>query len=236
MTPSEIQVQDKTRQRLLEAAGEVFAEHGFHAATVRQICDRAGGANVSAVKYHFGDKQALYGAALRYAHGCAIAKYPPSMGLPPDAPAGRRLHAFVLSFLMRVLDDGRPAWHAKIMSREMADPTDAMDELVHQQIKPHFMHLRQAVADLFAPKSVDDETLRFCCNSVVGQCLFYHFGRPVSERLFPGKGHTVKDAERIAGQITRLTLAGVRALARERGPRAGRLNGDDRGRGNGGAK
>ena len=37
--------QDVTRRHLLEAAGEVFAEEGFRAATVREICQRAG-ANV----------------------------------------------------------------------------------------------------------------------------------------------------------------------------------------------
>jgi len=129
--------QDKTRQRLLEAAGEVFAEQGFRQATVRDICARAG-ANVAAVNYHFGDKEKLYSEVLRFAHGCAIEKYPPSLGLPPDAPAEKRLHAFVLSFLSRLLDDGRPAWHAKIMSREMAEPTGAMDMLVDEQIKPHW--------------------------------------------------------------------------------------------------
>ena len=37
-----------TRRRLLEAAGEVFAEHGFRAATVQEICRRAD-ANIAAV-------------------------------------------------------------------------------------------------------------------------------------------------------------------------------------------
>jgi AcrR family transcriptional regulator len=37
-----------TRRHLLEAAAEVFAEIGFRAATVRQICERAG-ANIAAV-------------------------------------------------------------------------------------------------------------------------------------------------------------------------------------------
>jgi AcrR family transcriptional regulator len=213
MARSEPQLQDKTRQRLLEAAGEVFAEQGFHSATVRHICERAD-ANVSAVKYHFGDKEALYAEVLTYAHACAIEKYPPNMGLPPGAPAQQRLGAFALSFLLRLLDDGRPAWHAKIMSREMAEPTAAMDVLVQGHIKGHFGYLRQVVIDLLGPRVADDEeTVRLCCYSVVGQCLFYHFGKPVMERLV-NRRIGMKDAQRIAAHITRLTLAGIRELAR----------------------
>ena len=203
---------DKTRQRLLEAAGEIFAEQGFRKATVRDICARAD-ANVASVKYHFGDKEKLYSEILRFAHGCAIEKYPPSLGLPADAPAEKRLYTFVLSFLQRLLDEGRPAWHAKIMSREMAEPTVAMDMLVEEQVKPHFGFIRQVVIELLGPKAPED-TVRLCAQSVVGQCLFYHFGRPVAERLFPQRTFGLKDAPRIAEHITRLTLAGIRDIAR----------------------
>ena len=203
---------EKTRERLLEAAGEVFAEQGFRTATIREICTRAD-ANVAAVKYHFGDKEGLYSEVLRFAHGCAIAKYPPSLGLPADAPAEKRLYTFVLSFLQRLLDEGRPAWHAKIMSREMAEPTGAMNTLVEEQVRPHFGFVRQVVTELLGPKA-PDEMIRLCCQSVVGQCLFYHFGKPVTQRLFPQRVYGMKDAPRLAEHICKLTLCGIREMAK----------------------
>ena len=48
-----------TRERLIEAAGQLFADHGFRKVTVREIC-RVAHANVAAVNYHFGDKLGLY--------------------------------------------------------------------------------------------------------------------------------------------------------------------------------
>jgi len=99
------------------------------------------------------------------------------------------------------------------MSREMAEPTVAMDMLVEEQVKPHFGFIRQVIVELLGPKA-PEETVRLCAQSVVGQCLFYHFGRPVAERLFPQRTFGLKDAPRIAEHITRLTLAGIRDIAR----------------------
>src|ERR1700677_1949623 len=96
---------DVTRRHLLEAAGEVFAEAGFRDATVREICRRAG-ANVAAINYHFGDKETLYLEVLRYAHGKALAKYPPLLDVPDDAPPEKKLRAFIHSLLLRIFDKG----------------------------------------------------------------------------------------------------------------------------------
>ena len=51
--------QEPTRQRVLEAALEVFAERGYDGASVRDVCARAG-VNGAAVNYHWGAKDKLW--------------------------------------------------------------------------------------------------------------------------------------------------------------------------------
>lgn len=48
----------ETRDRILDAAESLFVEHGFEATSMRMITSRAG-ANIAAVNYHFGSKDAL---------------------------------------------------------------------------------------------------------------------------------------------------------------------------------
>lgn len=47
-----------TKERLIVVAGELFAERGFDAVSLRTITDKAN-ANLAAVNYHFGSKQDL---------------------------------------------------------------------------------------------------------------------------------------------------------------------------------
>lgn len=50
---------EKTKDLLLEEAKKHFCEKGYEGASIRHICEAAG-ANVSAIKYHFGGKEGLY--------------------------------------------------------------------------------------------------------------------------------------------------------------------------------
>src|SRR5262245_10062590 len=94
-----------TEERLLDAAGEIFGEYGYRAATVRQICEKAG-ANVAAVNYYYGDKEGLYLAVLRSVPDAHAVKYPSRSGLSSEATAAERLRAYVRSLLNRVFDPG----------------------------------------------------------------------------------------------------------------------------------
>ncbi len=52
-----------TRDRILTVARALFAQHGYRGASVRAITKEAG-ANLGAVTYHFGTKDALYDAVI----------------------------------------------------------------------------------------------------------------------------------------------------------------------------
>src|SRR5919199_6351467 len=54
---------DTTRERVLDAAERLFAEHGYQATTLRMVTAEAG-ANIAAVNYYFGSKQALLAAVV----------------------------------------------------------------------------------------------------------------------------------------------------------------------------
>lgn len=56
---------EKTKDLILEEAKKQFCEKGYEGSSVRDICDAAG-ANVSAIKYHFGGKEGLYRECFLY--------------------------------------------------------------------------------------------------------------------------------------------------------------------------
>jgi AcrR family transcriptional regulator len=196
-----------TRARLLEAAGEVFAERGFQAATVKEICQRAQ-ANIAAVNYHFRDKNSLYLEVLRYTSQRAREKYaPPSAD--PSKSAEERLREYVLKFVLRILDTGRPAWHGKLMAREMVEPTAALDELVKESVVPNIRMLESIIRELLGPK-VDADTIRMMANSIIGQCLYYSHARPVIERLNPSFDYSEKGIHKIAVHVANFSLSALR--------------------------
>ena len=206
---------EDTKARLIEAAGEVFAERGFRSATVREICSRAG-TPLGAMNYHFRDKQGLYAAVLEYSYQTAIRKYPPKLGLRDVSTPVEKLQAFIHTFLLRLSDKGVPAWHMKLMAQEIADPTGVLGQVVESSIRPLYAYLVSILSELLneeKPREAEEsDEIFLCAMSIVGQCLHHHTGRRVIAALHP-KSFDPADMERIADHITRFSLAGIQQLA-----------------------
>ena len=199
-----------TRQRLLEAAVAVFAEDGYRTATIERICRRAR-ANIAAAHYHFGGKADLYAAVFEYAEQQrALHEHPLPDG--HGAPPEERLRAYVTAFLSRLLDPNRPAWMARLLAREMIEPTPALDRLVRRRVRANHELLAAIIRELFGPTATDD-AVRFCTISVIAQCVFYRNSAPIITRLYP-EVVPAKELQRIADHVTRFSLAAIRGLGK----------------------
>jgi AcrR family transcriptional regulator len=139
------QVSARTRQSLIEAAGELFAENGFNGTTTRAIADRAG-VTLGGIHYHFGSKEELYLAAFR--HICyggeedAIAALADGFRHDPDRPEATAAHLWRLVQMesRRVMAVDRPAWHARLLMRGIDESSPATSLLVDTVFRPG--HLR----------------------------------------------------------------------------------------------
>jgi len=204
---------DTTRERIVEAAGEIFAERGYDGTTVRDICQRAG-ANIAAVNYYFGDKQRLYVEAVVRAHRWRMqqARLPE---WPEGTSAENKLADFIATFIRRVLTGPEDTWHTKLMMREMANPTTACAELVQSSIRPQFEILLSILRELL-PADVSAEKLRLTAFSVVGQCLFYHFADPVVRNLLTAVEYSELDVAKLTQHILDFSLSSVSRPGRKR--------------------
>ncbi len=195
-----------TKARLLEAAGEEFAEKGFAAARVRTICDRAG-ANFAAVNYHFGGKEQLYVAAVLEAHRCGTA-IPPGPAVRDGDPAAR-LRGFIHFFLSNVMamNEQKNSWHSVLMLREMLQPTAALEALVREAIRPRFERIVEILREV-CPEADELRLAALAC-SVVGQCLHYKTAAAITERLIGPEAFAALDVDYLTDHISGLCLAAL---------------------------
>jgi AcrR family transcriptional regulator len=198
----------ETRRRLLETACDIFAEKGYRNATIAEICDRAQ-ANIAAVNYHFGDKETLYGTALRHAYEAAARCYPIDGGLPASAPAARRLRAHVEAHLRRTFSDGEASDFPRLIVKELAEPTPALSQVVRDVLQPHRDHLRGVLRELLGD-AVPGDMLRLCVVSIISQCYFFGFNRAIRQRHFDAGRVTDEHLQGLIDHITNFCLSGIR--------------------------
>jgi TetR/AcrR family transcriptional regulator, regulator of cefoperazone and chloramphenicol sensitivity len=197
--------QDLTKARLLESAGEEFAQKGFELARVRSICDRAG-ANLAAINYHFGDKEQLYVEVLREAHRCGLD--PLNERFDEAASPAERLRIFIHRFLDHVLAMNRPEdWQQRLMLREMLSPTGFSEVLIREVIRPRFEFMKGLMCEV-CPEA-DDRRLNALVFSVIGQCLHYKMARRVTERLVGEEAYRALDLDYLTDHITAFCLAAL---------------------------
>jgi AcrR family transcriptional regulator len=197
--------------RLLQVAVEVFAEYGFREATVRDICARAN-VNVASVNYYFRSKEALYTQAVAFAFQEANRLYPQDAALDKSLPPEQRLVLFIQNFLHKLLDDSHLGLHGKLIAREIADPTKALDAIIETAIVPQAALLQEIIEQILGV-SADKAIVQRCLLGILGQCLMFKHSRSIIDRLYPELIADEAAMQACADHIARFSLAALAQFA-----------------------
>jgi AcrR family transcriptional regulator len=158
----------RARDRVLEAACELFAAAGYHGTHLREICQRAG-TNVAGVCYHFDSKEGLFEAVSMEA-GRRLSDQAEGFAASRHVPPEQRLLQLVESLLKRL--SVRHAWIAKLLARELVDSGCATHNYASSGLERDLILLQAVMRDLLGTKT-NSEAVRCHALSVIGECVFY---------------------------------------------------------------
>ncbi len=199
-----------TRQRVLQAAGEIFAEKGYGKATIREIVERAG-ANVNAVNYYFRGKRELYVALFEDAHKETTQEDEREFKRIRALPNDQQLHGFVKHLLKAFIHKEERAWHSQLMLRELIEPTAMLEFMIARVVRPRFAELVMIIRQL-VNSNTSDLRIRLCAESILAQCVHMIHGRTIVSKLIPELEYTLGGVEMMAKHITQFSLAALQNL------------------------
>jgi len=196
------------RRRILTTACQVFAEKGYHAASVADICRRAG-ANVAAVNYYFGDKATLYAEAWQEAYEkCVGPKFSEVDSVDPEEQLRLIIHSLIRNFT----EQGSRGEFTRLYLMELANPTGLISNLWHKLIEPRRQVLLNIIRNIMGATASDEEVL-LCEISIINQCRALLTIRRSDLEYLMGQSLSPEFIERLVDHIANFSLAGIKAVA-----------------------
>ncbi len=132
-------VAEETKELILAAAETEFAFRGFASARLEDMAERVG-ITRAAIIYHFGDKQALYGAVLEAAFSSLAEGMSREIG--PDTPHAERVEKMIDAWIEV---SGRRPTIARLFMREVADSLGDFRPEVNEIFNPIFGAVQEAI-------------------------------------------------------------------------------------------
>jgi len=202
-----------TKDRLLAAACAVFADKGYRAATVAEICTAAE-ANIAAVNYHFGNKEALYDAVWHHVFDLASSAYPIDGSLTENPILEDYIYSYANALLHRIFSETETGLFAKLVHQEMSNPTLALDRIAEEALLPQTLFLGKVVHAALE-QHISEAQIRSCMNSIIGQCVFFNFSRPLREHVLGKTTMTENEIEHTARHIARFSVGGIKEIQKD---------------------
>jgi AcrR family transcriptional regulator len=203
----------ETRTRILDAAEELFMQHGFEGTSMRQLTALAA-VNLAAVNYHFGSKHALIEALFRRRldpmNAARLAALDRLEAEARPADPERIIRAFVGESL-RMIEDGRSGGRnfIRLLGRTYTEPAKPVRALIGQLYAPVMARFRAAFER--ALPHMPPEELVWRMHFMFGT-LSYTLAATDTVQLIAGcKPEDRYDARLLEDRLTAFLLAGLAA-------------------------
>ena len=202
------------QDRLLDAAEQLFSEHGFEGTSVRDIA-AAAACNIAAVNYYFGGKDKLYTEVwrrqlvqMRDTRLQAIEQVMSESGGRPSLEA--LLRSFADAFIGPLVDESKSHRLIRLMAREMLDQHLPANMLVEEVIKPTIAAMREALLRICP--SLQESKIPLVVFSIVGQLIHAARVKAMFEQT-DSPDMPMLDLTEAVNHIVEFSAAGIRAYA-----------------------
>ncbi|MEQ8853834.1 CerR family C-terminal domain-containing protein [Gimesia sp.] len=203
-----------TRQKILEVAGQVFAEKGFDRATSKEITELAN-TNAASVNYYFGSLEELYKAVLHEAASRLITTDSIRSATEEKSDPQTKLYAFVEVFVQALTSPISSSWVLRVISRELVHPTSVTASFKGKERVERIFILKSIVSELMGLPANHPAVERGCL-SIIGPCFMLLIcDRPSLQEMFPNLGFAQKDATALVKHLAEYALAGITSIAND---------------------
>jgi TetR/AcrR family transcriptional regulator len=215
----------EARAKILGAAEELFAAHGFSGTRVRQIAERAG-VTGALVHYYFENKEGLYRATIESVVGTVRELL--AQAAESEAPVNERLHNFIQANTRHILNHPNAA---RIVLREMLAGGKEVLKVFQKYPKDNYSLLRQLISDGVKRQELRNLDVDIAPLSLMGMIVIFHVFKPL---ITIARGKSEYDDEfigRVAAHTADLFLNGAQRNAVTPKRKKGRAVATSRGRG-----
>jgi len=204
----------RVQDRLLDAAEELFCEHGFDTTTIRDIA-AAAHCNLASVNYYFGGKDKLYAEVwrrhLQLMRDTRIASIDKVMSQSEGEPRLEDLlNSYANAFIKPMVDESRGRPFIKLMAREMVDRHLPQNMFLEEMIIPVMTALQEALLKI-CPR-LEQSKAQLAILSIVGQLMHIVCARTMFEQTDNPELPKLNLTEAV-NHIVKFSAAGIRAYS-----------------------
>ncbi|WDY55663.1 TetR/AcrR family transcriptional regulator [Pseudomonas sp. PSKL.D1] len=197
---------EATRQRILQAAGELFAAVGYAEASNKAVAAKAD-VDLASINYHFGSRNGLYLAVLDEARRRFLDIADLQRIVLGEQPATEKLRALV-ELVVHKAAQSRDNWHLRVLAAEILAPSPHGQAHLQAE-RPMKLSLLKTLFSEITAIPVDDPALTRCILCVTAPWAMLLIG----PRGASGALHEILDmpADAVCTHLYHFALAGLQA-------------------------